>query len=295
MSKIVIKGNEINILHSHQDDYICLTDIVKHIPYNYAIIGNWLRLKDTIEYLGLWERLHNPGFKLIDFDEFRQSSGSNRFALSPQQWIAKTGAIGIESKSGRGGGTFAHRDIAFHFAMWISPEFHLLIVKEYQRLKEEEQKLLNPEWDYRRFLSKVNYHLHTDAIKDNIIPAFVNMTKEQERYVYADEAEILNMAVFGISSKQWRETHGDAVLQGLNIRDFGTIAQLTVLANLQSYNAILITEGKPPKIRFEKLRESASVQLKSLSQHKYKYPVESPNTIKMNLQKPRTSFDKDLI
>lgn len=276
MSKINVKGLDILIVNKNNNDYISITDMVKNMPNNYSVIGNWLRLKDTIEYLGLWERLNNTDFKLIEFDEFRQVSGTNRFTLSPQQWIKKTNAIGIISKSGKNGGTYAHKDIAFHFAMWLSPEFHLLIVKEFQRLKEQEQSLLNPEWDYRRFLTKVNYKIHTDAIKENIIPLYANLTKEQEGYIYADGAEMLNVAVFGMTSKHWRENNPKNVLDGFNIRDLANIPQLTVLSNLENLNAHLIRQGMSPQERFEKLKTEATLQLKSLMNHKYTYPIESP-------------------
>jgi hypothetical protein len=291
MSKITVKGSEITILKENQDDYICLTDMIKNMPNSHIIIGNWLRLKDTIEYLGLWEGLNNPKFKLIEFDEFKQSSGSNRFTLSPEQWIIKTNAIGMLSKSGRNGGTYAHRDIAFHFAMWISPEFHLMVVQEFQKLKEQETKYLNIEWDYRRFLTKVNYRIHTDAIKDNIIPVYNPVSKSEEGYIYASEAELLNMAVFGTTSKQWRSDNPELVIKGLNIRDVANIPQLTVLSNLESYHSMLIKEGLSPKQRLEKLKEAASTQLKSLSQTRYDYPIESP--IKLKYEQNST-FDKDL-
>jgi len=204
------------------------------------------------------------------------------------------------SKSGRNGGTYAHRDIAFHFAMWISPEFHLIIVKEFQRLKEQENKLLNPEWDYRRFLSKVNYRIHTDAIKDNIIPTYHDISKAEEGYVYANEAELLNIAVFGTTSKQWRLDNPNLVLKGLNIRDVANIPQLTVLANLESYHSLLIKDGLPIRQRLEKLKEAATSQLKSLSHTNYTYPIESPlkllyeQNATLNIQPSETSEKKNL-
>ena len=282
MSKINVKGNEITIISHNNGDYISLTDMVRNTENNHVIIGNWLRKKDTVEYLGIWERLNNPNFKLIDFDEFRINAGSNRFALSPKQWIEKTDSIGILSKSGRYGGTYAHKDIAFHFAMWLSPEFQLIIVKEFQRLKEEENKHQNLQWDYRRFLSKVNYRIHTDAVKENIIPTHPNLSPEKEAYVYANEAEILNVSVFGITSKQWREDNPKEVQQGFNIRDLANIPQLTVLANLENLNAHLISEGNSPKERFEKLKIASIKQLKSLSNYSFAYPIESPNSSETN-------------
>ncbi|MFA6923895.1 MAG: KilA-N domain-containing protein [Bacteroidales bacterium] len=282
MSKIFVKQTEITIIVQGETDYISLTDMVKNMPNNYSVIGHWLRLKDTIEYIGLWEKLNNPNFKLTEFGEFIQNAGSNRFTLSPQQWINKTNAIGIISKSGKYGGTYAHKDIAFHFAMWLSPEFHLLIVKEFQRLKEQEQKLLNPEWDYRRFLSKVNYRLQTDSIKENIIPHYNNLSKEQETYIYANEAEMLNVAVFGITSKQWRENNSKATMEGYNIRDYADVLQLTVIANLETLNSHLIKQQISPKERLEKLKAEATSQLKSLMNCKYTYPLESPRKYEQN-------------
>ena len=275
-SKFKVKDIEISTMHHNEKDYISLTDMVRNIDNNHVLIGNWLRKKDTIEYLGIWEHLNNPNFKLIEFDEFKKNAGSNKFTLSPQQWIKTTNAIGIISKSGKYGGTYANKDIAFHFAMWISPEFQLLIVTEFQRLKEHEQKLINHEWDYRRFLTKVNYRLHTDAIKENIIPQYTNLTKEQEGYIYADEAEILNVAIFGITSKKWREENPKEYLQGNNLRDMANIPQLTVLSNLENLNSHYIKIGMSPKKRLEMLKEDATTQLKSLMNHTYTYPIDSP-------------------
>lgn len=291
MSKIVVDGAEITLLKQGENDYFSLTDIVKNFENNHILIGNWIRKKDTLEYLGIWERIHNQGFKLIEFDEFRENAGTNRFTLSPQQWIAKTDAIGIISKSGRYGGTYAHRDIAMHFAMWLSPELQLLIVKEFQRLKENEAKLINHEWDYRRFLSKVNYRLHTDAIKDIIIPQYQNLPKEEEGYIYANEAEMLNMAVFGMTSKRWKMSNPEMVLRGLSLREIATIPQLTVLANIETYNAILLKQGLSAKDRLEKLKEEAVSQLKSLANYKFEYPIDSPKLIEYQ---QNATFDQKL-
>lgn len=291
MSKIVVDGTEITIIKHGDEDYFSVTDIVKKFENNHTIIGNWIRRKDTLEYLGIWERIHNPDFKLLDFDEFVQRAGSNRFSLSPQMWINKTNAIGIVSKSGKNGGTYAHKDIAMHFAMWVSPEFQLLIVKEFQRLKEQEAKLVNHEWDYRRFLSKVNYRIHTDSVKENVIPKYVNLTKEQEGYIYANNAEMLNVAVFGVTSKEWKTKNPKAVLQGFNIRDVATIPQLTVLANIEAYHSTLMKQGLSPADRLKKLKEEATYQLKALSKYKYSFPIESPNTIYLE---QTTTFDQQL-
>jgi len=217
-------------------------------------------------------------------------AGLNSFKISVKEWIARTNAIGIIAKTGRYGGTYALSDIAFEFGTWISPEFKLYLIKEFQRLKDQEQKLLNPEWDYRRFLSKVNYRLHTDAIKENIIPQYSNLSKDQENYIYADEAEILNVAIFGITSKHWREEHPKEYLQGYNLRDIANIPQLTVLSNLESLNAHYIKLGMTPKKRLELLKAEATVQLKSLLSHTYTYPIVSPFV----QEETTTTFDKNL-
>lgn len=290
MSKIKVKETEITVIKEGDEDYISLTDMVRNVEGD-LLIRNWIRNKNTIEFLGVWERLHNQNFNMIEFDTIRIEAGTNRFILSVYQWVEKTNAIGIISRSGRYGGTYAHKDIAMEFATWISPEFKLLVIKEFDRLKIQENKLINPEWSYRRFLSKVNYRVHTDAIKENIVPIYQNLTKEQEGYIYANEAELLNVVIFGETSKQWRENNPDLVLKGLNIRDMANIPQLTVLANLESYNSILIKEGLSAKDRLNKLKESALTQLKSLSQFKYSYSIESPNKIKYE---HTSTFNNDL-
>lgn len=261
--KIKVNDVEILIISENNNDYISLTDMVKLYENNHIIIGNWLRKKDTIEYLGIWERLNNPNFKLIEFDEFRQKAGSNRFTLSPKQWIETTDAVGITSKSGKNGGTYAHKDIAFHFAMWLSPEFQLLIVKEFQRLKDDENKLKGLEWDYRRFLTKVNYRVQTDSIKDHILPT-MRVSKDKEWIVYANEADLLNVAVFGYTAKEWKEANPNLVLQGYNMRDYADLHQLTVLANLESYNSILIQDGVDKTRRFNNLKAVATYQMSKL-------------------------------
>jgi KilA-N domain len=278
-AKISINETSISIISHLGLDYICLTDMVKNLDNSHIIVGNWLRRKDTIEYLGIWEALNNENFKLIEFDEFRSAAGANRFTLSPKQWIERTNAIGFVSKSGKNGGTYAQKDIAFHFAMWLSPQLQLLVVKEFQRLKDEEQKKVNSEWDYRRFLTKVNYHLHTDAVKEVVIPKYHNLSREEESYIYANEAEFLNVALFGKTSKKWREDNPEAVLKNLNMRDLATIPQLTVLANLEHYNSILLKEGLTPGARLDKLKHAAVTQLQSLAKHHFSFPIESPNSI----------------
>ncbi|MCD4655247.1 KilA-N domain-containing protein [bacterium] len=263
MSKqiIEVQGSEITIITRQQRDYISLTDIAKYknLKEPFSIINNWMRNRSTIEFLGLWEKLSNPDFKPIEFERFRSESGSNYFVLSPKRWIQSTGAIGIISKSGRYGGTFAHKDIAFEFASWISPEFKLYLIVEFQRLKDDENQRLRLEWNLQRTLAKINYRIHTDAIKEKIIPDLI--TKEQANSVYANEADILNVALFGLTAKEWRNKNPD--LQG-NIRDHATLEQLVVLSNLESINALLVRQDLPQFERINKLNDTAISQMKSL-------------------------------
>jgi hypothetical protein len=224
-----------------------------------AVIIKWLSLKSTIEYLGEWEALYNPDFNYTEFGTIRNSAGSNNFVLSAKQWIEQTGAIGLTAKAGRYGGTYANKDIAFHFGMWISPKFQLLLVREFQRLKADESDRLKLEWNLQRILSKVNYHIHTDAIKDNLIPT--TLSKDKINFVYADEADMLYMALFGLTAKQWRETNPKA--EG-NIRDMASIEQLVVLSNIESINAVLIHQGLPQNQRLQQLNNIAITQMKSL-------------------------------
>jgi len=241
------------------EDYLSLTDIARHRnAENPAdIVKNWLRGRSTIELLGLWEKLHNPDFKLVEFDQFRYAAGANYFVLSPKKWIESTGAIGLISKSGRYGGTFAHKDIAFEFASWVSVEFKLYLIKEFQRLKEAEQAQLG--WDIKRNLAKINYHIHTDAIKANLIPP--ELTPQLVNMVYANEADVLNMALFGITAKQWRERNPG---EKGNVRDFANAAQLVCLANLENLNALFINEGMSQSMRLEKLNRIAIRQMELL-------------------------------
>lgn len=261
--KIYANGTEISVMNPDhlQDDYLCLTDLArKKNPYEPKdVVKNWLRLRSTIEFLGLWEQLYNPAFKGVEFDTFKNEAGSNAFTLTPQRWIEKTNAIGIISRSGRGGGTYAHKDIAFEFASWISPEFKLYVIKDYQRLKLDESKRLELGWDTKRELSKINYRIHTDAIKEFLITP--ELTKQEAGYKYATEADILNMALFGKTAKQWRNETGN---KKLNMRDFASVEQLIVLINLESMNADLIRQGLPAKERVQKLRSVAYYQLHSL-------------------------------
>lgn len=246
-----------------EDDYISLTDIAKHRNPEFPadVVKNWMRLRSTLEFLGLWEELNNPNFNMVDFDQFKNDAGSNAFVMSPQKWIKSTNAIGLISKSGRyGGGTFAHKDIAFEFASWLSPEFKLYIIKDYQRLKEDEGHRLALDWNVKRILVSANYKIHTDAIKENLIPP--ELSKQQQGYVYADEADLLNVVLFGKTAKQWR-TENPGV-KG-NIRDYATIEQLLVLTNLENLNAYLVNQGVPQPERMKKLRATVVYQLKTLS------------------------------
>ena len=255
MAKISVQDTKVTIIMFNDSDYISLTDIAKHKSDDpTAVIGNWMRNRNTIEYLGIWESLYNPNFKPLEFEGFRKEAGLNAFTLSPQKWINTTNAIGIISKSGRYGGTFAHKDIAFKFASWISVEFELYIVKEFQRLKEEEQKLLN--WSAKRELSKINYHIHTDAIQKNLIP--LEITPQQASIIYADEADVLNVAMFGITAKQWRQNNPDK--KG-NIRDYASINELICLSNMESLNAVFIKDGLAQSERLIKLNQIAIQQM----------------------------------
>ena len=263
--KINVKGTDITIYKTEMDDYISLTDIAKFkdAAHTDSIIQNWLRNRNTIELLGFWEQIYNPDFKPLEFEGFRKQAGLNSFVLTPKRWIENTDAIGIISKSGRYGGTYAHRDIAFEFASWISIEFKLYVIKEFQRLKEQESDRLKLEWDFQRTLAKVNYHIHTDAIKENLIPA--KISKLQISIIYANEADVLNIALFGKTAKQWRDENPE--LKG-NIRDFATIEQLVVLSNMESTNALMIHQGMEQGERLVQLNQMAITQMKSLISHK---------------------------
>ena len=256
--KINIDNSEISVIFGlHDEDYICLTDMVKagdNSDRTNIVIQNWMRRKDTISYLGVWENLHNPDFKSIEFDAIKNASGTNRFILTAKEWIERTGAIGIIAKSGRYGGTYAHKDIAYHFGMWLSPEFNLLVVKEFQRLKEEEQKALG--WSAKRELAKINYHIHTDAIKEHLVPQEIDAYHRS--LIYANEADVLNVALFGMTAKEWRDAHPED--KG-NIRDYATINQLICLSNMENLNAVFIHEGMPQGERLQKLNQIAIQQM----------------------------------
>ncbi len=261
---IHVQGTEISIYQGNNLEYISLTDMARYRDAertNY-IIQNWMRTRNAIEFCGLWEQMNNPGFKSIDFDAFKNESGLNSFTLTPQKWITATNAIGLISKSGRYGGTFAHKDIAFEFATWLSTPFKFYLIKEFQRLKEEETDRLKVGWNIQRTLAKVNYHIHTDAIKENLIPA--ELTKQQTSFVYASEADMLNMALFGKTALQWRNENPNA--EG-NIRDMATIEQLVVLSNMESINAVLIHQGLQQSERLVQLNRVAIMQMKSLLEH----------------------------
>lgn len=255
---ITVKGAEVAIATRHEQDYISLTDMLRNFG-DESILYNWLRNRNTIEFLGIWEQLYNPGFKPLEFDRFRSQSGLNSFALSPKKWIEATGAIGIYAKAGRGGGTFAHRDIAFEFGSWLSPEFKLYLIKEFQRLKDEEARTSALGWSFQRTLAKVNYKIHTDAIKDKLIP--VRVTRQQASTIYATEADLLNVAMFGVAAAQWRNANPN--LPG-NMRDAATLEQLVVLSNLESINAMLIHQGISSADRLRQLNEIAISQMRSL-------------------------------
>ena len=259
--KNTITVRDVNIRTMTKDgkDYICITDIARQkndIDPN-GVIGNWMRNRNTVEFLGIWETLHNPAFNPLEFEGFRKEAGLNAFTLSPTRWIESTNAIGIVTQAGRYGGTFAQTDIAFEFASWISVEFRLYLVMEFQRLKEEEQKLLG--WTAKRELSKINYRIHTDAIKSHLIPKEV--TPMQASLIYAEEADVLNVAMFGMTAKQWRDTNPS--LQG-NIRDYATINELICLSNMENINAVLINEGIPQRERLIKLNQIAIQQMQVL-------------------------------
>lgn len=259
-----VQGINVGIYtEDYQNEYISLTDIARYRNSDDPrfAIQNWMRNRNTIEFLGLWETLHNPNFNRVQFDTFKNEAGLNRFVMTPSKWIDLTGAIGIITKAGRyGSGTYAHSDIAMEFASWISSEFKLYLMKDYRRLKYDENSRLSLSWNLNREISKLNYRVHTDAIQQNLVPS--ELTKEQQSYVYADEADVLNVALFGMTAAQWRAQNQDK--KG-NIRDYASIQQLLVLANLESYNALLIEQHQPQSSRLQSLRDMAIKQLQTLS------------------------------
>ncbi len=259
MAKIIVNNIEITILEIQEKDYISLTDMVKNVENGLALIEKWLRNKNTIEFLGIWEEMYNPNFNSPEFEGIKNMAGLNRFILSVKQWIEKTNAIGIIAKAGRYGGTYAHKDLAFEFASWVSPQFKLYLLREFQRLKEEEQKQLG--WSAKRELSKINYHIHTDAIKQNLIP--VELSPLQTSIIYANEADVLNIALFGMTAKQWRDANPD--LKG-NIRDYASINQLICLSNMENINAVFINKGLSQSERLKELNHIAIQQMSVLEE-----------------------------
>ena len=256
---ITVKGGEVAIVTRHEQDYISLTDMVKHFDGGSALIEQWLKNKDTVLFIGVWEQLYNPSFNSLEFEGIKNEAGRNSFFLSAKKWIDATGAIGLHAKAGRYGGTFAHRDIAFEFGSWLSPEFKLYLIKEFQRLKDEESRATSLEWSFQRTLAKVNYKIHTDAIKEHLIPQ--RLTKAQTGVVYASEADLLNVALFGITASQWRQTNPE---NSGNMRDDATLEQLVVLSNLESINAVLIHQGLAGAERLVQLNAIAITQMRSL-------------------------------
>jgi len=254
---INVQGTEITIISLKERDYISLTDMVRPIENGLTLIEKWLRNKNTIEFIGIWEEMYNPCFNSLEFGGIKNAAGSNRFLLSVKQWIEKTNSIGIIAKSGRYGGTYAHKDIAFEFASWVSPQFKLYLLKEFQRLKEQEQKALG--WSAKRELAKINYHIHTSAIKQNLVPA--ELTPQQTSVIYASEADVLNVALFGITAKQWRDANPD---KNGNMRDYASINELICLSNMENLNSVFINEGLPQRERLIKLNQIAIRQMQVL-------------------------------
>lgn len=264
---IEVQGIQITLTSQGEQDYICLTDMTKSFEGGSSLIENWLRNKNTVEFLGVWERLNNPNFNSVEFDGIMMQVGLNRFKLSAKKWSESTNAVGIIAKTGKYGGTYAHIDIAYHFGMWLSPEFNLLVVKEFQRLKEEETKSLkSAEWLHYRFTAKANYTIQTDAVKKFIIPQTA-LPKGKHGIIYASEAELINMATLGYTSKDWSEANPELAKKG-NLRDYLEIEELVVLDNMQTFNSHLISTGLEQKDRFVKLQEEAKRQLESLKNSK---------------------------
>lgn len=259
---IRVQDNTISVLEVNDSDYISLTDMVKNEEGN-DMIRNWMRNRNTVEFLGVWEQLNNPNFKGVEFDTFRREAGLNSFNLTPKKWVNRTNAIGIISKPGRGGGTYAHKDLAFEFGAWISPTFKLYIIKEYERLKRKEQDKYNLAWNIRRVLTKVNYHFHIDAVQKHIIPKSA-LPEDKRNIEYAIEAEILNLALFGCTSKEWRKANPKHAKKGFNMRDFASMSQLIVMSNLESMNAEMVKLGSSKQSRYKVLRKTAKSQLEKL-------------------------------
>lgn len=260
--KITVQGTEISVLLRGDDsDYICLTDMTKSFEGGSKLIEKWLSNKSTIDFIGVWEQLNNPHFNSPEFGGIRTETGSNSFYISVTDFVKKTGAVGIFAKAGRYGGTFAHKDIAYHFGMWLSPEFNLLVIKEFQRLKETENNPLIAQWDLKRMLSKTNYALHTDAIKNSLIPK-LSISNLKERIVYASEADMLNIIMFGCTAKDWECQNSECVKKGMNMRDYATVNQLLVLSNIEALNSLLIKRGIARDLRISYLHRVAKEQLR---------------------------------
>ncbi len=257
---ISVKGTEVTVTTRHEQDYISLTDMVRNFEGQGALIEQWLKNKDTVLFLGVWEQLNNPGFNSLEFEGIRNEAGRNSFFLSAKKWVDRTGGIGLEAKTGRYGGTFAHKDIAFEFGSWLSPEFKLYLITEFQRLKEAEAGTQSLEWNLQRTLAKVNYRIHTDAIKEHLLPPV--LSKEQMTRVYSSEADLLNMALFGLTAAEWRNANPKS---SGNMRDDATLEQLVVLSNMESINALLIRQGLDAPERLRQLNSVAITQMKSLT------------------------------
>ena len=258
MKKITVQGTSITVISANNDDYISLTDMLKAKDGDF-FISDWLRNRNTIEYVGIWESIYNPEFNYGEFAIIKSQAGLNSYKISVKEWVAKTNAIGLRASAGRYGGTYAHKDIAFEFGMWISAEFKIYLIREFQRLKEEEQQRLSLEWNLQRTLAKLNYRIHTDAVKEHILPPVI--TKEQASYTYASEADLLNMALFGKTAQQWRK---EKPKEKGNMRDYASLEQLIVLSNIESINALLISQKIPQSERLVQLNNVAITQMKSL-------------------------------
>lgn len=266
-SQIEVENKLISIVKENEQDYICLTDMVRD-EEGTDHIRNWMRNRNTVEFIGLWEILNNPNFKHVEFDTFRKQAGLNSFNLTPKKWIEATNAIGLISKSGRYGGTYAHKDLAFEFGSWISPMFKLMLIKENQRLKEIESNQFNLEWNVKRIFTKTNYLLHTDAVRDFILPE-KNYDKDKEWLIYAEEADLLNVALFNCTAKDWREANPEKAKKGLNIRDFASINELVVLSNLENFNSILVRNQIDKPESYKQLKDIVKIQLKSLDEQDF--------------------------
>lgn len=256
---LLVKESTITVITQNETDFISLTDMTSGFNEGSGLIGKWITNKNTLEYLGVWENINNSNFNYPEFGVIANEAGINRFIMSAGQWVDRTKAVGMIVKAGRYGGTYAHKDIAFHFAMWLSPEFQIYLINEFQRLKNEENDRLKLDWNLQRTLAKVNYHIHTDAIKENLIPK--EITKQQTNFVYANEADLLNVALFGITAKDWRDSNPN---KSGNIRDYATLEQLVVLSNMESINALLIRQGLTQNERLTQLNQTAIIQMKSL-------------------------------